>query len=159
MKILITGGAGFAGSGVVKKLLERGHLVTVIDMISPSHSSNLKEVIEHTNLKYIWKAISDIKPKDIEGYEVICAFNAQADEPMAFSSPVHTFYQNTVEYIRLLEMVKDVGCDRFFLPSSRNTYGNPFDRAIKETDKQIPHSIYGASKLSMEAITLAYYYS
>jgi nucleoside-diphosphate-sugar epimerase len=159
MKILITGGAGFGGSGLAKELLKRGHKVAVLDLVAPNHAERLKEIIEHPNFKYIWKATFDIKPEDIEGYEVICAFNAQADVPLGFTSPAYTFYQNTVGLIYLLEAVKEVGCEKFLLPSSGNVFGRPPKIPIDETCPPVPHNIYSASKVAQEAIAWAYYRS
>jgi len=159
MKILITGGAGFGGSGLAKELLKRGHKVAVLDLVAPNHAERLKEIIEHPNFKYIWKATFDVKPEDIEGYEVICAFNAQADVPLGFTSPAYTFYQNTVGLIYLLEAVKEVGCEKFLLPSSGNVFGRPPKIPIDETCPPVPHNIYSASKVAQEAIAWAYYHS
>lgn len=159
MKILITGGAGFGGSGLAKELLRRGHQVAVLDLVAPNHAESLSDIMEHLNFKYIWKATFDIQPEDVEGYEVICAFNAQADVPLGFTSPAYTFYQNTVGLIYVLEAVKKTGCEKFLLPSSGNVFGRPPKIPINETCPSVPHNIYSASKISQEAITWAYYRS
>jgi len=159
MKILITGGAGFGGSGLTKELLKRGYKVAVLDLVAPNHAESLSDVMEHPNFKYIWKATFDIQPEDIDGYEVICAFNAQADVPLGFTSPAYTFYQNTVGLIYVLEVVKKTGCEKFLLPSSGNVFGRPPKIPIDETCPPVPHNIYSASKTSQEAIVWAYHRS
>lgn len=159
MKILITGGAGFGGSGMTKALLKKGHKVTVLDLIAPNHADSLKEEFNNPNFKYIWKATFDVKPKDVEGYDVICAFNAQADVPMGFTSPIHTVYQNAVGMTALLEAVKEVGCKKFILPSTGNVFGRPPKIPIDETCAPVPHNVYSASKVSQEALCWAYYRS
>jgi len=159
MKILITGGAGFGGSGLAKELLARGHKVTILDLVAPNHAESLKEVMENPNFKYIWQATFDVKPEDINGHEIICAFNAQADVPLGFTSPAYTFYQNTVGLIYVLEAVKKTGCEKFLLPSSGNVFGRPPKIPIDETCPPVPHNIYSASKISQEAIAWAYYRS
>lgn len=47
MKILITGGAGFGGSGLSKELLKREYWVTVLDLVSPNNAESLKEIMKH----------------------------------------------------------------------------------------------------------------
>jgi len=159
MKILITGGAGFGGSGLAKELLKRGHKVAVLDLVAPNHADNLRPILDHSNFKYIWKATFDIKPEDVEGYNIICGFNAQADVPMGFASPAYTFYQNTIGLIYTLEAVKKAGCDNFILPSSGNIFGRPPRIPIDENCPAVPHNIYSASKMSQEAIVMAYHRS
>jgi len=159
MKILITGGAGFGGSGLAKELLKRGYQVAVLDLVAPNHAESLKEIMKHPRFQYIWKATHDIKPEDVDGYEIICAFNAQADVPLGFTSPAYTFYQNTLGLIYLLEVVKKTGCEKFLLASSGNVFGRPPKIPIDETCSPVPHNIYSASKISQEAIVWAYYRS
>jgi len=159
MKILITGGAGFGGSGLAKELLKKGYQVAVLDLVAPNHADTLSEVMDHPNFKYIWKATFDVQPEDIDGYEIICAFNAQADVPLGIASPAYTFYQNTLGLIYLLEAVKKTGCQKFILPSSGNVFGRPTKIPIDESCAPTPHNVYSASKASQEAIAWAYYRS
>jgi nucleoside-diphosphate-sugar epimerase len=157
MRYLITGGSGFGGCGLVMALLNRDCKVTVIDMVAPSHADNLKEVIDHPNLKYIWKSIHDITPQDIEGHDIVGHFAAQADVPMGFPSPLWTVWQNVMGTTKLLEAVKEVGIDRFLLASSGNVFGRPLYLPIDEKHPLTPHNPYSASKACQEMLALAYY--
>lgn len=159
MNILITGGAGFGGSGLAKNLLKRGHKVTVLDITAPNHAEELEDVFDNPNFSYIWKATFDIKPEDVEGNQIVCAFNAQADVPMGFTSPSYTFYQNTLGLISVFEAVKKTGCEKFIIPSSGNVFGRPLKVPINEECPPVVHNIYSASKLSQESIAWAYHRS
>ena len=86
MSICIAGAAGFAGSGLVKKFLEKGRKVTCIDIISPHMAWNLFSVIDNPNLTYIWKALRDVELEDLEGHDTIVHLAAQADVPMGLTS-------------------------------------------------------------------------
>ena len=108
MKIFITGGSGFAGSGLAKRMLASGHMVTILDIASPHMAWNLMDVIDNPNLTYLWKALQDIEPSDIQGHDIVAHFAAQADAPMAFTSPRYTVSQNVNETIALLETCRKV---------------------------------------------------
>jgi len=160
MKILITGAAGFGGSGITHALLKRGHKVKGIDIIAPNHADLLLSVLDHKNFSYQWKATQDITPEDVEGFDVICAFNAQADVPMGFTSPAYTIMQNTTGLVYLLEAVRRVGtCKKFILPSTGNVFGRPPKIPIDETCFPIPHNPYSASKASQEMMAWGWYRS
>jgi UDP-glucose 4-epimerase len=156
MRVLVTGGTGFGGTGLVKALLPR-HRVSVLDIVSPHHVDSLKEEIESGAINHIWKSVHDIQPEDIEGYEVICHFAAQADVPMGFPSPAWTAYENVMGTLHLLEAVRKVGCERFLLPSSGNVFGRPQYLPIDEQHPLTPHNPYAASKAAQEMFCWAYH--
>ena len=157
MRYLITGGSGFGGCGLVMALLSSDYKVTVVDIVAPSHAENLKEVIDHPNLKYLWKSIHDLTPKDVEGHDIVVHFAAQADVPMGFPSPIWTIWENVVGTTKVLEAVREVGIDRFLLASSGNVFGRPLYLPIDENHPLTPHNPYSASKACQEMLALAYY--
>jgi nucleoside-diphosphate-sugar epimerase len=157
MRYLVTGGSGFGGCGLVKSLLDRDQKVTVVDIVAPSHADNLKEVIDHPNLNYVWKGIHDLSPKDVEGHDVVAHFAAQADVPLGFPSPIWTIWENVMGTTQVLEAVRQVGVDRFLLASSGNVFGRPLYLPIDEKHPLTPHNPYSASKACQEMVALAYY--
>lgn len=157
MRYLITGGSGFGGSGLVMALLSSDYKVTVVDIVAPSHAENLKEIIDHPNLKYLWKSIHDLTPQDVEGHDIVVHFAAQADVPLGFSSPIWTIWENAVGITKVLEAVREVGIDRLLLASSGNIFGRPVYLPIDEKHPLAPHNPYAASKACQEMLALAYY--
>jgi len=138
-------------------LLSSDYKVTVVDIVAPSHAENLKEVIDHPNLKYMWKSIHDLTPQDVEGHDIVVHFAAQADVPLGFPSPIWTIWENAVGTTKVLEAVREVGIDRFLLASSSNVFGRPIYLPIDEKHPLTPHNPYSASKACQEMLALAYY--
>lgn len=157
MNILITGGAGFGGSGLAKKLLEREHKVTVLDVISPNDAVRLQSVIDNPNLTYLWKSVHDIKPKDLYGQDIVVHMAAQADVPMGFSSPVWTVWDESVGTTILLETCKESNIKKFILASTGNVIGRPLYLPIDEKHPVVPHNPYSAAKASQELLAWSYY--
>ena len=91
MKILITGGAGFAGTGLARRLIEKGHKVSVLDFVAPLMSDH-----DLDRVNYIWKGLQDIQPSDVKGQDIIIHLAAQADVPMGLTSPKWTVEQNVM---------------------------------------------------------------
>jgi UDP-glucose 4-epimerase len=150
MRILVTGGSGFGGSGLVHALLERGHEVTVLDIIAPLEADKLADVIDHPNLTYKWKAIHDIKPSDIEDQDIVIHLQAQADVPMGFPSPYWTAHQNVMGTVALLEACRQVELDRVIFAGSGNEWGRPVYVPIDENHPLTPHNPYAWSKAAAE---------
>lgn len=157
MNILITGSAGFAGSGLVHKMLEQGHEVTAVDIVSPHMAWSLMDVIDHPKLTYKWKALRDIVPEDIEGHQIVVHLAAQADVPMGFTSPKWTVMENVQEIIALLEACKDVkGLEKFIYAGSGNEFGRPEYLPIDEKHPLTPHNPYAFSKAAAELAVKTY---
>lgn len=156
MKIFITGGAGFGGSGIVHELLRKGYKITVLDITAPSHAELLQDVIDQIN--YLWKSVHDVSRYDLRGHDIILHFSAQADVPMGFPSPSWTIYQNVLGTLKLLEACRKVKeIKKVFLASSGNVLGRPKYLPIDENHPLTPHNPYAASKACQELLFLAYH--
>lgn len=156
-RILITGGAGFGGSGLVKALLERGYEVSVLDMTGPLHADNLLPYLD--DIRYIWKAIHDIRPEDIEGHNIVVHLQAQADVPMGFGSPYWTAHQNVMGTVALLEAARHVSLEKLIYAGSGNEWGRPAYLPIDEKHPLTPHNPYSFSKAAAELACWAWWRS
>jgi UDP-glucose 4-epimerase len=150
--MIVTGGAGFAGSGLVKRYLKKGVNVKVIDIISPHQAWNLADVIDEPNLEYCWKALRDVETTDLEGHDTIVNLAAQADVPMGHSSPRWTVMENVEENICFLEAVRKLKKypDRLIYAGSGNEFGRPVYLPIDEKHPLTPHNPYAFSKAAAE---------
>ncbi len=152
--VLITGGAGFGGSGLAKELLKKGHDVRIIDIVAPNEAWRLKGVID--NVDYRWKSAQDIKDDDMKGIDSVVHMAAQADVPMGFTAPFWTGWEETMGTIPVLEACRGKNLDRFVLASTGNVIGRPLYLPINEKHPVVPHNPYSATKASQELLAHAY---
>lgn len=158
MKVLVTGGAGFGGSGLAKALLDQGHKVTVFDETGPLMADRLDDdVLETENLSYCWKAIHDIKPADVDGHDIVVHFQAQSDVPLGFESPTWTTYQNVMGTVALLEACRSSSPDKVIYAGSGNELGRPRYLPIDEEHPLTPHNPYSFSKAAAELACWAWH--
>lgn len=149
MKILCTGGAGFIGSHLVDKLIEKGHEVSIIDDLSGGYSRNI-----NTKVKYRW--LSDLREISIAETainifkpEIIYHLAANAAESKAQFSPVDVTSRNYNTFINTLTASIKHGVRRFIYISSIAVYG-ALQPPFKETDRPIPEDLYGIVKYAGE---------
>jgi UDP-glucose 4-epimerase len=152
MKVLITGAAGFAGSGLVKRLLADGHEVTSLDIIAPNH----RDTVDGVN--HLWKGVQDIQPEDVTGHEAVVHLQAQADVPMGITSPMWTVDQNVMGISHVLEAVRKAeGVEKFIYAGSGNEWGRPLYLPIDEKHPLTPHNPYAFSKAAAELAAWAWH--
>jgi len=158
MRILITGGAGFAGAALTKELLNLGHKVTCFDVVAPLMNDALWDMKDHENLSFAWKGLQDIRKEDIEGHNIVIHLAAQADVPMGFKSPLWTVEQNVVGSTCLLDAVKESsGVEKVIYAGSGNEWGRPQYIPIDENHPLTPHNPYSFSKAAAELAFWAYH--
>jgi len=158
LRVLITGISGFGGSGIAKKLLEKGFLVRGIDVTAPHHAVLLREVIDQ--IDYKWKSNFDVKREDIADCDVVLHLAAQADVPMSFTSPAWTIYNNVMGTVSVLEACKKARrLQKFILASSANAVQTPKYLPIDTEHPLSPSNPYGASKAAQELMAWAWYRS
>jgi len=155
MKYVVTGGAGFIGSHVTKKLVERGDIVTVIDNMNTGKEQNLEPVRDKIN--FVKGDILDIDlledtTKDTDGVfhqAALASVQDSFDEPNEY----HNVNVNGTENI--LKLSKKYGF-KIVYASSSSVYGNPIKIPIKESDERNPINPYAETKLKKEELATEY---
>lgn len=143
MKILIAGGAGYIGSTLIPKLLERGYDVDVIDLLwFGNHLPNGVNIIQ--------KDIFSIKEKDLDKYDQVVFIAGLSNDPMAEFSPSQNFIDNASAPSYLAYIAKRAGVRRYIYGSSCSVYGYTVDELYDETRPTISNYPYGISKLQGE---------
>ena len=155
MKFLVTGGAGFIGSNIVKKLVSRGDHVTVIDNLITGKEENLASVKDKIIL--LKDSILNInllenQTQDIDGIFHQAALASVQD---SFSNPkeYHNVNVNGTENILKLAIKNNF---KVVYASSSSVYGNPEKIPIKESDNKNPINPYAETKLEKERLARKY---
>ncbi|GAB6077179.1 UDP-glucose 4-epimerase GalE [Desulfurobacterium crinifex] len=150
MRILVTGGAGYIGSHVVKVLGERGYEVLVVDNLSKGH----KEAVLYGKL--FVANLGDKKTLDVIFREfrpdAVMHFAAFIEVAESVKEPLKYYKNNTVNTINLLEVMLRNDVNRFIFSSTAAVYGNPEKIPIPETEPIKPINPYGQSKAFVEKI-------
>jgi nucleoside-diphosphate-sugar epimerase len=143
MKILIAGGAGYIGSILVPKLLERGYDVDVLDLLW--FGNHLPE-----SVKIIQKDVFDVNEDNLKEYEQIIFIAGLSNDPMAEYSPAKNFVDNASSPTYLAYTAKRAGVKRFIHGGSCSVYGYTVNELYDETAPTISNYPYGISKLQGE---------
>lgn len=155
MKVLVTGGAGFIGSNLVKLLLAEGHAVTVLDSFASGYRSNLVGLpIE----KLFVGDIRDCSFLDAaaDGAEVIFHLAASVGNARSIDHPLVDAQMNAIGTLNVLETARRKRVRKVVVSSSAGIFGELKTLPIAEDHPIEPDSPYGASKLYAEKVALAY---
>lgn len=151
MKVLVTGGAGFIGSHLVRALLDRGDEVVVLDDFSTGRRENLDGL--EGPLRVVEGDLRDTAARDdaVAGCDGVLHHAAEISVPRSIEDPVHCTDVNVTGTVAMLESARRAGATRFSLASSCAVYGDAGDGAPRgEEDELRPISPYAASKLAAE---------
>jgi len=159
MHILITGGAGYIGSHVVKQLLETtDNRVTVIDNLSTGHLATIGTLkkLAPERLGFIQTDLADFKAVETifqnNAFDAIIHFAASIVVPESVENPLKYYMNNTVNTTHLIKCCNDYGVNRFIFSSTAAVYGEPTEIPVKETTPKAPINPYGMSKLMSETV-------
>jgi len=147
MKVLITGGAGYIGSSVAWKFIDRGHEVTIIDSLISGKLSNVPK-----KSKFIKSDIADVKKLNSvlsENYDVVLHFAALIDNVESISKPKLYLKNNYFKSKTFLKLCIKKGIKNFIFSSSASVYGLS-KKSVNENSKTKPLAPYGKSKLKFE---------
>lgn len=143
---LVTGGAGYIGSHVARLFAERGIGVVVVDDLSSGH----REFVA-ADTPFVEGSILDgallgrtFADHEVEGVIHIAGFKYAGE---SVNRPLHTYRQNVVGTMVLLEQMQRAGVDKLVFSSSAAVYGTPDVALVTEDTAKDPQSPYGESKL------------
>lgn len=147
---LVTGGAGFIGSSLVRALVERGDRVRVIDDLSSGRRENLVGL--EGRLELIEASILDQKAlaRALAGAEVVFHEAAIPSVPRSIAEPVPSHEVNATGTLRLLSAARAAGVRRVVYAASSSAYGETPTLPKVETMAPSPMSPYAVSKLAGE---------
>ena len=155
MKYIVTGGAGFIGSNIVKKLISRGDNVIVIDNLNTGKEENLETVKD--KIVFFKDSIMNIDLLEKQTQEIDGIFHqaALASVQDSFSKPdeYHNINVNGTENILKLAKKNKF---KVVYASSSSVYGNPERIPIKESDSKNPINPYAETKLKKEKLAEEY---
>ncbi|MFC3419981.1 UDP-glucose 4-epimerase GalE [Salinicoccus hispanicus] len=151
MAILVLGGAGYIGSHAVKKLLDSGEKVVVVDNLS----TGFRQAVDSRAAFYECDIADDTRmdrvfeENEIEAVLHFAAFSLVGE---SMEAPLKYFQNNTGTMLTLLEKLNQYGVRHLVFSSTAAVYGEPETVPIHEETQKRPTSPYGESKLMMERI-------
>jgi UDP-glucose 4-epimerase len=148
MRVLVTGGAGYIGSHVVKALGKEGHEVLTVDNLSTGNRWAVLhgELVEAdlADRAALGKTIMDFRP------EAVMHFAASIVVPESVREPLKYYRNNTVNTVNLLEALRESGPCMFIYSSTAAVYGIPEAVPVGEDGPLNPINPYGTSKMVNE---------
>jgi nucleoside-diphosphate-sugar epimerase len=157
VRALVTGGAGFIGSHVVRRLLATGHDVRIVDNLSTGRLSNLDEVIGDVEFFEV-----DIRDPSglgnaINGCDAVFHVAALPSVPRSIANPLASHETNATGTLNVLNAAREAGTSRVVFASSSSIYGAARELPKHESMRPLPISPYAVSKLAAESYCRSFY--
>ncbi len=146
MSWLVTGGAGYIGSHVVRAMEEAGLGSVVLDDLSSGHRRFVSDDVPLVIGSVLDRDLVEetLRRHEVEGVVHLAGFKYAG---VSVSRPLHTYAQNVTGTLHLLEAMQSVGVERIVFSSSAAVYGTPDVDLVTEQTPPDPESPYGESKL------------
>jgi len=165
MNILVTGGAGFIGSALAKRLFDIGHKVVVVDNFNDYYDLQLKRnrvkhLVPHVPVYFLdithAQALGALF--QAEKFDLVCHLAAQAGVRYSLDCPEEYVHSNVLGTQTILEVMQKKGVKRMVFASTSSVYGTNTPAPFKEdAPADAPVSIYAATKRSGELLAHTYH--
>jgi nucleoside-diphosphate-sugar epimerase len=146
-KFLVTGGAGFIGSNISKKLISEGCFVRVLDNLLTGKKSNLAEIADRIEFIEADMGDSEVATAAMKDIDVVLHQGALPSVPRSVDDPAATHRHCVDATFTLLMAARDAGVKRFVYAASSSAYGDTPTLPKVETMPTDPLSPYAAAKL------------
>jgi len=162
MSALITGGGGYIGSALAKRLLEEGYEVITIDDLSRGNYEHLRRVDEGARLKLVVGDIRDVDKlnavvKNVGDLKAIFHLAAVSGLRRCSRDPRKAITTNVYGSYNVLEIARKYDADKIIFTSSAAVYGDPIELPIPESHPTRPKNLYGITKLAAEHLFISYH--
>lgn len=146
MTWLVTGGAGYIGSHVVRALVAAGMPTVVLDDLSSGHEAFVPREVPFVRGSILdgGLVLQTLEDHEVTGVVHVAGFKYAG---VSVQRPLHTYEQNVSGTARLLAAMESHGVDRIVFSSSAAVYGTPDVDVVTEETAKSPESPYGQSKL------------
>jgi len=151
MNILVTGGAGYIGSNMVRMLLARGHTPIVLDSLEYGHKQAIPEAVP--------LIVGNVKDKETlepifakQKIDAVIHFAGYLMVEESVREPIKYMRNNVIYPVTLLNVMREHKVDKIIFSSSAAVYGNPQKVPIPEDHLKNPTSPYGLSKWCFEEL-------
>jgi UDP-glucose 4-epimerase len=156
-KFLVTGGAGFIGSNICKKLVSDGCFVRIVDNLITGKKSNLKDFIDRIEFIEADMGDEEVARTAMKDIDVVVHQGALASVPRSVDDPAATHKHCVDATFTLLLAARDAGIKRFVYASSSSAYGDTPTLPKVETMRPQPLSPYAVGKLVGEYYCSVFY--
>jgi UDP-glucose 4-epimerase len=156
LKTLVTGGAGFIGSNLVRVLLEAGHEVRVIDNFSTGNRANLVDVGDDIEVVEGELRSYERVHNAVRGVEVVFHQGALPSVPRSVHDPLTTTAVNVEGTLNVLLAARDEDVRRVVFASSSSVYGNSGELPRTEASAPDPIAPYAVAKLAAERFCVSF---
>lgn len=128
-RILITGGAGFIGTNLCRRLINEGHSVICLDDLSSGHLDNIKDLLDHPSFSFIEQSVTEKIDVDVDQiYHLACP----ASPVFYQADPLKTIRTCVDGAFQVLELAKRTNA-RVLFTSTSEVYGDPLELPQRET--------------------------
>jgi nucleoside-diphosphate-sugar epimerase len=159
-RVVVAGGAGFLGSHLCDRLIERGDTVVCLDDLSTGSKQNVAHLLDHDRFRLVVTNVSEkVELGDDATIHAVCNLASPASPPAYLARPFDTLAVGSEGTRRLLELARAHDA-RFLMASTSEVYGDPEVHPQVESyrgnvDPTGPRSVYDEAKRFAESLTMA----
>ena len=157
MRALVTGGAGFIGSHIVRGLLAGGHDVRVVDNLSTGRLANLEEVMADVEFYELDIRDAPALRAPMSGCDAVIHLAALPSVPRSIADPSASHEANATGTLNILQAARQASVKRVISASSSSIYGAARGLPKREEMRPLPISPYAVSKLAAESYCQSFY--